>query len=113
MNGLDDGVTSVLVPWCRRGRCPVRGEQSVGSIERAVADRHGVQVPTQQKPQLLVLSAQVPSLLLQSLSMQHSGVDAPHQLLQLWKLRSLLHTETQVSVDKGTVHKYYLDLNME
>ncbi len=83
VNSLDDGVASVAVQWGRGGRGPVHGEQSVASFEGVVADRHGVQVLAQQKLQLLVLSAQIVFLLLQSFSLQHGGADAPHHLLQL------------------------------
>lgn len=83
MNGLDDGVASVAVRWGRGGRGLVHGEQSVASVECAVADRHAVQVLAKQKPQLLVLSAQIIFLVLQSFSLQHGAVEAPHHLLQL------------------------------
>lgn len=94
MNRLDDGVASVGVCVDRGGRCAVHGEQSVASVQRVVADRHGVQVLTQQKPQLLVLSAQIVSVFLQRVSMQQSSVAALQHLLQLWIQTRLLQNHT-------------------
>lgn len=91
MHGLDDGVASAGARWGRGGRGRVHGEQHVASVEGVVADRHGVQVLTQQKPQLLVLSAHVVFVFLQSFSLQHSSVDAPHHLLHRHRERSDLN----------------------
>lgn len=94
LNNPDDIVAPVGVWWGRRGRGAGYCEQCVMRVEGVVADAHVVHLLTELKPQLLVLSAQVSSLSLQSVSKQQSRVQASHQLLQLWKL---LQRETQLS----------------
>lgn len=69
MNGLDDRVASGGVWWSCGSRGRVHGQRRVVPVECVVADRHGVQVLTEQKPQLLVLSAHVVFVLLQSFSL--------------------------------------------
>ncbi len=83
MNAFDDGVASAGVRWGCGGRRLQHSEQGVASIEGIAAQCHGVQVLTQQKPQLLVVCAHVVFVSLQSFSLQHSSVDASPQLLQL------------------------------
>lgn len=86
MNPLDDGVAAAGVWRVRGGRGPVHSEQRVASVEGVAAERHGVQVPAQQELQLLVLSAQIVFVSLQSFSLQHTSVDAPGDLLHLQEL---------------------------
>lgn len=69
MNGLDDCVASVGLRWSRGSRGRVHGERHVVAVERVVVDGHGVQVLTEQEPQLLVLSAHGVFVLLQSCSL--------------------------------------------
>lgn len=107
MNSFNDIVASGGVRWGRGSRGLVHGEQIVSSVEGVAADRHGVQVLTKQEPQLLVFTAQIGLLFLQSFPLQHGSVDAPRHLLQLGYL---LQMDTKVSVLHSLGNKFTVQL---
>lgn len=90
MNGLDDCVVPAVVQGGRCGRGRRHSQQRVAAVESVFAERHGVQVLMQQKPQLLVLLAHVVFVSPQSFSMQHGTVDAPHEVRQFQQFGHLL-----------------------
>lgn len=98
VHSLNDGVASVSVWGARGGRGPGHGEQSVAPVE--VAERHGVQVLTQQELQLLVLSSQLVSLSPHGFSLQDWRVEAPRHLLQRWHV---LHTHRSVKATRHSI----------